>query len=65
MLRDYRWTALLVLTAAVVLVFATLSVLWPVFIEDLDWCIEQYGSHPIVAKCLWYENGLFGRFIQP
>lgn len=58
-------------TRAVILVFLGMVVGWLLativtnLIADLLWCVEQYGNHSIVGHCMWYENLLFGRFIQP
>ncbi len=35
-----------------------------VVLSDFLWCVENYPIENY-AHCLYYENNLFGRFIQP
>jgi hypothetical protein len=53
------------LAVALGLVLLGLAVyLAAVLLPDLAWCIENY-SYDRVPHCMWYENSLFGRFVQP
>ena len=48
-------------------VFALVLLLFVIFIAvlgDVNWCIDNYALDR-VSHCLYYENNLFGRYIQP
>jgi len=50
-----------------VLVFVLVLFLFVIFIivlGDLNWCVDNYSLDRI-AHCVYYENGLFGWYIQP
>jgi hypothetical protein len=47
------------------LILAVLAaVLAVVLLQDLAWCHENYAADRI-PHCMWFENNIFGRFVQP
>ncbi len=50
-----------------VLVWVVVLLLFAIFITilgDVNWCVENYAPD-YIPSCLYYENSLFGRYIQP
>ena len=53
--------------ARLVSVFVLVLLLLAIFVTllgDLNWCVDNYALDR-VTHCMVYENGIFGRFIQP
>ena len=48
------------------LLFIVGAVAWVVFTlgTDVGWCFENYSIERI-PHCMWFENSITGRFIQP
>lgn len=32
---------------------------------DYAWCVENWGFHRHALECVYWENSLFGKFVQP
>jgi hypothetical protein len=53
-------TKLVLVFAITLMVFALLVII----LGDVSWCVDNYALDR-VPHCLYHENNLFGKFIQP
>ena len=59
-----KWTILLLVIVGVVVGILSIQTLYPILISDLRWAFENYPDDRILHS-MFYENSIFGRFVQP